>query len=234
MLKNSDDRVENFKEILELINTHIFRVNSICDDIKDPCRFLVEASDYMMKNSPELVNIRSRTNFRIISSMNEMNVKESTLNMNHGCTMDKFDKLHKMFPKVPSELITLETDKNEMKRLSCAYELLQTEIDYVRDLSTIIHHHKAKLCDYELDQQDVNILFSNIQDIIPANKTLLSRLLARKEIDQSLKNISPSIIDSAETFKVYSFYCANYPRAIKRLSQLQNTNARFKKLLKVI
>ena len=49
------------------------------------------------------------------------------------------DQKRKMFPKVPKEIVTLEMDKNELLRLSCAYELVQTEVDYVRDLSTMIH-----------------------------------------------------------------------------------------------
>lgn len=45
----------------------------------------------------------------------------------------------KMFPKVPKDLVTQDMEKNELLRLSCAYELVQTEVDYVRDLSTMIH-----------------------------------------------------------------------------------------------
>lgn len=224
------DRVDNLNEVLELINTHAVRVINICDDMNEPCRLLEEASHYLVKSSPELLNLGSKTEFRIIDANKSTDKKHVKGSLNNQVS-DQLEQLHKMFPKVPSELITLETDKTEMKRLSCAYELLQTEVDYVSDLSTIIHHHKAKICDHDIDQEDIDILFSNIQEIMPANKTLLSRLLARKEIDPSLKNISPSIIDSADTFKVYSLYCANYPRAIKRLSHLQNTNARFKNLL---
>jgi hypothetical protein len=238
MLKCSDARVENLKEILELINTHAVQVISIINNMCDPFRLLDEASSYLLKSLPELPNLRSKTEFRILASTNQSventTIKESLLTLNNDAKSDKLAQLHKMFPKVPSELITLETDKNEMKRLSCAYELLQTEVDYVNDLSVIIDHHKVKLCDYDIDQEDIDVLFSNIQDIMPANKTLLSRLLARKEIDPLLKNVSPSIIDSADSFKVYSLYCANYPRAIKRLTNLQNADPRFKTLLKVI
>jgi hypothetical protein len=49
------------------------------------------------------------------------------------------EQKRKMFPKVPKDLVTLEMDKTELLRLSCAYELVQTEVDYVRDLSTMIH-----------------------------------------------------------------------------------------------
>ena len=226
MIKSSDSRIENLEAILELISAQAESIISACDAMNDPCGLLEEASDYILRNAPDLSSIKSRTAFRI--EQTNQGIKRSSQTLSSSVSMDELLGLQKMFPKVPSELITIDVDKKELRRLSCAYELLQTEIDYVNDLSTIIHHHKGQFDDYDgVRSEDVKTVFSNIQDILAVNKTLLSRLLARKDIDTSLRNISSAINDSVDSFKIYSIYCANYPRAIKRL-------AHFKGFLSVI
>ena len=126
-------------DILELINSHTTSIIRISDDFNDPCRLLEEASAYILKASPDIRKGKPKTQFRIHSSIDECNndkkIQKSAATFNDSLTIDQLAQARKMFPKVPSELISLEIDKNEMKRLSSAYQLLQTEIDYVNDLS---------------------------------------------------------------------------------------------------
>ena len=135
----SDTLLDNMVDILELINSHTTSIIRISDDFNDPCRLLEEASAYILKASPDIRKGKPKTQFRIHSSIdacnNDKKIQKSTATLNDSFTIDQLAQAQKMFPKVPSELISLESDKNEMKRLSSAYELLQTEIDYVNDLS---------------------------------------------------------------------------------------------------
>ena len=60
---------------------------------------------------------------------------------------------------------------------------------------------------------------------------MLSRLLARKELDCYLKSLGDAVLETVDSFKVYSVYCGNYPRAMKSLLELQVDN-KFKSFLK--
>jgi hypothetical protein len=51
----------------------------------------------------------------------------------------------KLFAKLPKEVAEADLDKNELMRLSVVYELIETEIDYVNDLKTMLSFHKVKM-----------------------------------------------------------------------------------------
>jgi hypothetical protein len=70
-----------------------------------------------------------------------------------------------------------------------------------------------------------------VEEVMTANKALLSRLLARKEMDSYLKSLGEAILETVDSFKVYSVYCGNYPRAMKKLLELQ-LDSKFKTFLK--
>ena len=96
-----------------------------------------------------------------------------------------------------------------------------------------------------MEEADVATIFSNTEEVMTANKALLSRFLARKETDPKLQDLGKqcscsditflgsTILETADSFKVYSIYCGNYPRAMKRLTKLQEDPS-FKQFLQVI
>jgi hypothetical protein len=79
-------------------------------------------------------------------------------------------------------------------------------------------------------ESDLVHVFSNTEEVMTANKLLLSKLLARKEHDPKLIDLSEAILESADKFKVYSIYCGNYPKAMKTVAALK-TNAEFSTFL---
>ncbi|KAJ3187390.1 cytochrome c oxidase subunit 1 [Gaertneriomyces sp. JEL0708] len=136
-----------------------------------------------------------------------------------------------MFPKVPAEVANAGLPKSEMMRLSAVYELIETEADYVRDLTLMINYHKKQLEETQLiPETDIANLFSNINDLVPVNQQLLDRLYVKRDADAFIPEVGDAFVDVSESFKVYTEYCGNYPEAMKLLNKLQ-AQEQFKELL---
>lgn len=75
----------------------------------------------------------------------------------------------KLFSKLPKQITESGLEKPELMRLSAVYELIETEIDYVKDLQTMINFHKAKLAQ-SASEQDANLIFSNIDQLLIAHQ----------------------------------------------------------------
>ncbi|KAJ1560079.1 Myosin 10A, isoform D, partial [Cladochytrium tenue] len=95
------------------------------------------------------------------------------------------------FPRLPEAVACSGLPKKELMRFSVIYEFLDTERDYVNDLRVML----IKELDRSglLTESDLKVLFSNIEQLVEANSSLV----------------------------VYTEYCGNYPGALKLLRQLQ-------------
>ncbi|XP_065366751.1 uncharacterized protein GEFmeso isoform X2 [Calliphora vicina] len=105
-------------------------------------------------------------------------------------------------------------------------EIVDSERSYVNDLGEVIRGYlldwKERAC---LKQDDLDILFSNIQDVYQFNSELLIHL--SDSILDPLK-IAKCFIELKEGFDVYTTYCTSYPEAISLLTKLlqaTHTNA---------
>ncbi|KAM7345715.1 guanine nucleotide exchange factor in mesoderm isoform 1-T2 [Cochliomyia hominivorax] len=105
-------------------------------------------------------------------------------------------------------------------------EIVDSERSYVNDLGEVIRGYlldwKERAC---LKQDDLNVLFSNIQDVYEYNSELLKHL--NDSILDPVK-IAKCFIDLKEGFDVYTTYCTSYPEAISLLTKLlqaTHTNA---------
>ena len=67
---------------------------------------------------------------------------------------------------------------------------------------------------------DISILFSNAQDLMILGLELHSKLLKRKESDPYMTFIVEILMECVDSFKIYSVYCGNYPKASKKYHQL--------------
>lgn len=77
----------------------------------------------------------------------------------------------KNFSKVPKEVADANLPKPELMRLSTVYELIETEIDYGKDLTTMIQYHKVQLRESKLLlDAEVNAIFSNTEQLLVANQ----------------------------------------------------------------
>ncbi|KAG5678381.1 hypothetical protein PVAND_008061 [Polypedilum vanderplanki] len=107
-----------------------------------------------------------------------------------------------------------------------ALEIVDSEKSYVEDLGQIIKGYlqdwKERAC---LKTDELDILFSNIQEIYEFNSSLLEKLIESQNDPQL---ISKCFIQEHERFDVYTTYCTKYPEAISLLTtllQASHTNA---------
>ncbi|KAJ3100459.1 Myosin 10A, isoform D [Phlyctochytrium planicorne] len=129
----------------------------------------------------------------------------------------------KLFSKLPMEVMNAGLPKVDMMRLSVVYELIETESDYVKDLGIMVNYHKPEVRATKLvSDQDVTVLFSNIEQLIAANTQLLTRLNARKESNPVIEEVGDILVEVSDSLKVYTVYCGNYPQAMKLVHQLQS------------
>ncbi|XP_070504380.1 uncharacterized protein GEFmeso [Chironomus tepperi] len=99
-----------------------------------------------------------------------------------------------------------------------ALEIVDSEKSYVEDIGQIIKGYlqdwKERAC---LKVDELDTLFSNIQEIYEFNSSLLEKLIESK-IDPH--KISKCFIEAHERFDVYTTYCTSYPDAISLLTTL--------------
>ncbi|XP_058066305.1 uncharacterized protein LOC131215927 [Anopheles bellator] len=105
-------------------------------------------------------------------------------------------------------------------------EIIDSESSYVKDLGQVIRGYledwKERAC---LKQDQLKVLFSNIQEIYDFNFKLLNRL---HEAKGDPMRISNCFIDLHAEFSCYTSYCTSYPEAISLLTtllQATHTNA---------
>ncbi|KAI5742391.1 hypothetical protein M8J77_006761 [Diaphorina citri] len=99
-------------------------------------------------------------------------------------------------------------------------EIVETEGVYVNDLQQIIVGYLERWRsspDYPFTEQQLNDLFSNIQDIFHFNKSFLRDL---EQCGLDPVKIAQSFVRNNEGFSIYTDYCTNYPRTMSVLTEL--------------
>ncbi|KAJ3099858.1 hypothetical protein HDU96_010540 [Phlyctochytrium bullatum] len=126
------------------------------------------------------------------------------------------------------ERLTLE----ERKRQEAIYELIQTEQAYVRDLQIIFEVFYQPMAQY-LSQQDINTIFSNLEDILMTNTIILSDWEeAQKQSNYVIMNIGKLFSRNAAALDCYKKYCSNLMVASKLLQKRRSENDRLQEFLK--
>ncbi|XP_053674193.1 uncharacterized protein LOC128724493 [Anopheles nili] len=97
-------------------------------------------------------------------------------------------------------------------------EIIDSESSYVKDLGQVIRGYledwKERAC---LKQAQLNVLFSNIQEIYDFNFILLNRLRGAKGDPVAISNC---FVDLHADFSCYTTYCTSYPEAMSLLTTL--------------
>ncbi|TPX38121.1 hypothetical protein SmJEL517_g00356 [Synchytrium microbalum] len=122
----------------------------------------------------------------------------------------------------PRFVIALEKlPKEELKRQEVIYELLITEREYVRDLHIVINLFMKNMRDKSIvPGKDLHVVFSNIEQLLPVNQELLSRLEERRRLSNGVvKEVADIFIKVEQYFKIYTLYCANQPEAMAYLKR---------------
>lgn len=129
----------------------------------------------------------------------------------------------------------LAIPKPQVKRQEIIHEILLTEIDYYQDLQIIIVLYMKNMKSLRIiPDEEIAIIFSNIETLLILSKKFIDRLQIRKRRDVGIvKEIGDIIIEMAEQFKIYHIYCSNFSAATTYL-QNKKSNTDFTSLLQVI
>ena len=126
-----------------------------------------------------------------------------------------------------------DISKEERKRQEAIFELISTERSYLRDLQMIVELFYGPLQNI-LSSVELNIIFSNVEDILLCNTTILSDLEQRQKDDNLFVNdVGDLLLKHSEDLKCYEIYCGNQLNASKFLQKKRTEDRNFADFLKV-
>ncbi|XP_075427394.1 phosphatidylinositol 3,4,5-trisphosphate-dependent Rac exchanger 1 protein isoform X2 [Ascaphus truei] len=121
-----------------------------------------------------------------------------------------------------------DSERQLRLRLCVLNEMLSTERDYVSTLhflqSAFLHRIKQNAIDKEekcISEDNVKILFSNIEDILEVHKEFLAALeFSLQPEPQSHHELGNVFLKFKTRFCVYEEYCSNHEKALRLLMEL--------------
>ncbi|GAA5798518.1 hypothetical protein EDC94DRAFT_593478 [Helicostylum pulchrum] len=120
----------------------------------------------------------------------------------------------------------------ERKRQEAIFELIATERSYLNDLQMIINIFYADSAKY-LSQDERDVVFSNIDDLLICNTALLSDMETRQnEKANVVDKIGDVFLRHADGLQCYSTYCRNQSYATKFLQKKREDDQWFEVFLK--
>ncbi|KAG2207242.1 hypothetical protein INT46_008860 [Mucor plumbeus] len=121
---------------------------------------------------------------------------------------------------------------DERKRQEAIFELIATERSYLSDLQMIINVFYADAGKY-LSQDERDVVFSNIDDLLICNTALLSDMETRqREQANVVDKIGDVFLKHADSLQCYSTYCRNQSYATKFLQKKREDDQWFEVFLK--
>lgn len=111
---------------------------------------------------------------------------------------------------------------SERKRQEAIFELINTEVAYVRDLQLIVEVFYSSMLEL-LSRKEITVIFANIEDILLTNTAFVSSLEERqKECRLYIDRIGDILLKHIPSMSVYLEYCVNQSIAIKVLKSLRD------------
>ncbi|KAL9542210.1 hypothetical protein MBANPS3_008720 [Mucor bainieri] len=121
---------------------------------------------------------------------------------------------------------------DERKRQEAIFELIATERSYLSDLQMIINVFYTDSGKY-LSQDERDVVFSNIDDLLICNTALLSDMETRqREQANVVDKIGDVFLKHADSLQCYSTYCRNQSYATKFLQKKREDDQWFEVFLK--
>jgi len=128
-----------------------------------------------------------------------------------------------------------KVDKNERKRQEVIYEFIQSEKEYVDDLIAVIKHIKRPLSEGivpKIDNGFVNVVFSNIEEILGCNAPFSQALQNMQEKNSIVDKLGDITMEFVKNFTCYIRYGEIQPLAKEVLQFHKNTNSALENYLK--
>ncbi|CAN2389839.1 Rac guanyl-nucleotide exchange factor activity [Pristimantis euphronides] len=126
-----------------------------------------------------------------------------------------------------------DSERQQRLRVCVLTELLSTERDYVRTLrflqSAFLQRIRQNLSDQTescISEENVKILFSNMEDILQVHCDFLAVLESRLQPEpQPQHELGSVFLQFKDRFCVYEEYCSNHEKALKLLIELNKLPA---------
>jgi len=121
-------------------------------------------------------------------------------------------------------------DEPERMRQEVIYELIKTEQSYVRDLQVIVNEFLLPMQKRHIvNDNDIKMIFLNIEDILVCNATLLSRLES-SQVNNYVEAIG--FIFREHSFECYTYFCSSLTVSLKYLQSLREEKKSLRNFLK--
>lgn len=120
----------------------------------------------------------------------------------------------------------------QLQRSQSVFEILETEQAYVDSLDIVVDLLIIPLRqDIDsvsiIDEEDVQVIFSNIETLRGVNCVFLKKLEERLGSWHDTQYLGDIFVEMAPFFKTYCTYVDNYPRAMARARALMEQNQLF-------
>ena len=123
--------------------------------------------------------------------------------------------------------------KNERGRQEAIFELIQTEQNYVQDLSIIVNEFVKPLQTKEiLPKEEIYNICINLDVIYPISQKFLEDLQNRQSQSLIVEDISDIILKHQPNFdQVYIEYCSKHSFALRRVNEYTDKFEKFKEFM---
>jgi len=123
-------------------------------------------------------------------------------------------------------------DEREKQRQGVIFELIDSEIQYNRDIDVIIRVYLHPIKSQSLlTREEIGALFSNIEAIYELNQSFLRDLQKLQGTSSSssgmINEIGPLLFSWSDKFKVYLPYCSNHMNLLEKISTYTKKYPRF-------
>ncbi|ORX64662.1 Dbl homology domain-containing protein [Anaeromyces robustus] len=190
----------------------------------------IESESIPLKNEQNQKDLESLGNLHQSIPSIENNSKQDSIEFINGPA--KLKKKWVDFMGGQAVVDNMGLSKDSIKRQEVIYEMIDTERDYVNDLSIIIEVYIEPLKSNNiLSKKDLNTLFSNVEQIYGVNKELLSLFEKRQQQNPYVDEIGDIWLTMNEYLKMYLLYCSNYATALTKLENLKSSSKSFAKFL---
>eukprot|EP01080_Neovahlkampfia_damariscottae_P010452 gene10452-2974_t len=124
-----------------------------------------------------------------------------------------------------------ETNKMSQKDQTIA-EFLETEMTYVNNLKIMIDYYVIPSYEY-LNQEDVKIIFGNIEIVHGVNSMFLKDLEQCLQDETNLEMEFANLLKTfSASFKLYIGYISNYSNSLLHLNKMKQKNKKYFEFLK--
>ncbi|KAJ1966839.1 hypothetical protein IWQ62_002220 [Dispira parvispora] len=132
-----------------------------------------------------------------------------------------------------SGLIRAESVRRESRREMGICEVIKTEQSYLQNLNVLLEVFYLPMREW-LDEQDIKIIFGNLEDLMTCSAQLLSVMESQYEeefIKGTPMRMGEIFMNLANSFDCYGIYCANHGKANQWLEEHSSGNSRVAQFL---